>query len=113
MILTTISPSEGCWRLMAIQNPSSQKRATFVAAQGPPAILGGFPFASNQPRSLQPLKGDKQRTRIEAENALAHLFEPDGDPISVHGFERQRFQNKHVQSALDEIPRLVRHRCLP
>ncbi len=54
--------------------------------------------------------GDKQRTCIEAENALAHLSKPDGDPISVHGFERQSFQNKHVQSALDEITRLVRHK---
>ncbi|MGA8104391.1 MAG: hypothetical protein WB869_19685, partial [Candidatus Acidiferrales bacterium] len=50
---------------------------------------------------MQPLKGDKQRTCIEAENALAHLFEPDGDPLSVLGFERQRFQNEHVQSALE------------
>jgi hypothetical protein len=58
---------------------------------------------------LQPLKGDKQRTCIEAENALACLFEPDGDSISVHGFERQGFQNEHVQSALDEVTRLVRH----
>src|SRR6266404_5442548 len=75
-----------------------------------PAILGGFPFASDQSISLQPLKGNKERTCIQAENAFAHLFEPDGDPISVHGFERQRFQNEHVQSALNEIARLVRHR---
>src|SRR5260370_22350073 len=77
------------------------------------AILGGFPFASDQPRSLQSLKGDKQRTCIEAENAFAHLFEPDGNPISVHGFKRQRFKDEHVQSALDEITRLVRHRRIP
>jgi hypothetical protein len=35
-----------------------------------PAILGGFPFASDQARLLQTLKGDKQRTRIGVENAL-------------------------------------------
>ncbi len=62
---------------------------------------------------MQPLKGDKQRTGVEAENAFAHLFEPDRDPISVHGFERQRFQNEHVQSALHEITRLVRHGPIP
>jgi hypothetical protein len=62
---------------------------------------------------LQPLKGDKQRTRVEAENALTHLFEPDGDPISVHGFERQRLQDEHIQSALNEITRLVRHKRIP
>jgi len=49
---------------------------------------------SDQPISLQPLKGDKQRACIETENALAQMFEPDGNPISVHGFERQRFQNE-------------------
>jgi len=31
----------------------------------------------------------------------------------VHGFERQRFQNEHVQSALNEITRLVRHGRIP
>jgi hypothetical protein len=28
----------------------------------------------------------------------------------VHRFKRQRFQNEHVQCALDEITRLVRHK---
>jgi hypothetical protein len=27
----------------------------------------------------------------------------------VHGLERQGFQNEHVQSALNEIARFVRH----
>src|SRR5439155_18033688 len=66
-----------------------------------------------QPRSLQPLKGDKQRTCIEAENALTHLFEPQRDPITMHGFERQRFQNEHVQSALNEITRILGHKPAP
>jgi hypothetical protein len=62
---------------------------------------------------LQPLKGDKQQTCIEAENALAHRFEPDRDSLSVHRFERQRLQNEHVQSALDEITQPVCHRLVP
>src|ERR1700686_4571993 len=62
-----------------------------------PAMLGDLPFALDQAISLQPLKGDEQRTCSETVNALAHLFEPDGDSISVHRFERQRFQNEHVQ----------------
>src|SRR5437667_4938186 len=78
-----------------------------------PAVLGRFPFAFDQSIPLQPLKGHKQRTCIETENALAHLFEPHGDPVSVHGFERQRFQNEHVQGALDEITGLVPHGRLP
>jgi hypothetical protein len=31
----------------------------------------------------------------------------------VHRFERQRFQNEHIQSALHEIARLVRHERTP
>jgi hypothetical protein len=31
----------------------------------------------------------------------------------MHGFERQGFQNEHVQSALDKITGLVRHSFLP
>jgi hypothetical protein len=77
------------------------------------AILRGFPFALDQPGALQPLKGHEQGTRIDAENSLAHLFEPDGNAVPVHGFERQRFENEHVQSALDDIARLVRHKRLP
>src|SRR5579883_551056 len=38
----------------------------------PPVILGLFPLASDQPVSLQPLNGHKQRTRINPEHALAH-----------------------------------------
>src|ERR1035438_422729 len=60
------------------------------------AILGGLPFTSDQSGSLQPLEGNKQRTSIHAEDAPAYLFDADGNPISVHGFERQRFQNEHV-----------------
>jgi hypothetical protein len=71
-----------------------------------PAVLGGFPFTSDQPRASQALEGNKQRTCVEAEKAFAHLFELDGDSISVLGFERKRFQNEHIQSALDEITRL-------
>ena len=32
--------------------------------------------------------------------------EPDDDPTCVQGFERQRFQNEHVRSALNEITQL-------
>jgi hypothetical protein len=45
---------------------------------------------------LQPLEGNKQGSRTDAEHALAYLFDADGNPISVHRFERQRFQNEHI-----------------
>ena len=49
---------------------------------------------------------------IEAENALAHLVEPNGNPYRCMG-RRQGFQNEHVQSALDKIMDLSCQRFLP
>jgi hypothetical protein len=58
---------------------------------------------------LQPLKSNEQRTRIDPENALAHLFDAERNPVSMHGFQSHRPEDEHVQRALDEITRLVRH----
>jgi len=75
-----------------------------------PAILGGLPFAFDQPGSLQALKGDEQGACIKAKNTLTHLFEADSDPVTVHGLEGQGFQDEHVESALNEVTRFFRHR---
>ena len=66
---------------------------------------------------MQALKRNEQRAGVDAENALAHLLDANGDAIAVHGLEREGFENQHVESALDEIGgivgRLIRHRGLP
>jgi hypothetical protein len=62
---------------------------------------------------LQPLKSNEQRTRIDPENALAHLFDAERNPVSVHGFQSYRPEDEHVQRALDEITRLVCHKPTP
>jgi hypothetical protein len=56
-----------------------------------PVILGGFPFAFDQSSPLQSLKGNKQGARVDAKNAFAHLFNPDGDSISMRGAPAPRF----------------------
>jgi hypothetical protein len=45
---------------------------------------------------VQALKADKQRTCVDFEDSFAHLLDSDSDPISMHGFERQSFQDEHV-----------------
>src|SRR5207245_8928380 len=67
------------------------------------SLHDALPISSDQSISLQPLKGDKQRTCIEAENAFAHLFEPDGNPISVHGFKRQDRKSTRLNSSHGSI----------
>src|SRR6266550_3064825 len=47
---------------------------------------------------------------FRAENALAHLFDSHGNPISMYRLQRQRFQDEHIERALDEITRLVWHK---
>src|SRR5207248_8421904 len=55
----------------------------------------------------------RSRACVDAEDAVAHLFEADSNAVAMHGLERQRFQNEHVQSALDEITWLVCHGSVP
>jgi hypothetical protein len=74
----------------AVQPLSSMLRQSVVLSS--PAVLGGFPLASDRPGSLQALERHKQRTRIHMEHAVADLFDADGNSISVHGLQRQRFQ---------------------
>jgi hypothetical protein len=52
---------------------------------------------------LQTLKSDKQRTGIDFEHPLAHLFDSDGDSISMHGLEGQGFKDEQVESPLDDF----------
>src|SRR5271170_3020318 len=63
---------------------------------GPPVILCSSPFATDQFSSLQPLEGNKQGTRVDAEHVPADLFDADGNPVSMHGFQLQRFQDEHI-----------------
>src|SRR4029077_8903652 len=62
----------------------------------PSVILSGFPLAFDQSRSLQALEGDEQGAGVDAEYALADLFDADRNPVSVHWFQCQRFQNEHI-----------------
>jgi hypothetical protein len=86
------------------------------------ACYSRLPFASDQPRSWQPLKGDKQRTCIETENALAHLFERTairypcmGSSASVFRMSMSRVPSTRSLgwSALDPFPMRIKRKNTP
>src|SRR5258708_37672091 len=88
--------------------PSQRRQQVILRA---PVVFRVPPFALEPAGPLQPAECRKQRSRIHLEDALADLLDAHGYPIAVHGFQFQRFQDQHVQRALDETARLVRHKA--
>src|ERR671918_766909 len=70
-----------------------------------PVVLGGAPFARDQPVPLEPPQGGKQRSRVHLEDASADLLEAHPDPVSVHRLQRERLQDQHVQGPLHQVTR--------
>ena len=56
---------------------------------------------------MPPLQSNKELAGVDTECSVAHLLEPDRNSISVHRFESQRFQDQHVESALDKVTGFV------
>src|SRR5215212_1053383 len=74
-----------------------------------PVVFGHAPFAVDETLTLEALESEQQRPGVHAKNALAHLFNPLRDPKPVHRLEAQRFQDEHVERALDDVRRWLRH----
>src|SRR5258708_19040168 len=74
-----------------------------------PVVLRVPPFALEPAGPLQPAERRKQRSRVHLEDALADLLDTHRYPVAVHRFQFQCFQDQHVQRALDQATRFVRH----
>jgi hypothetical protein len=74
-----------------------------------PVIFGRFPLALDESSPVQPLKRHKQRTRVHFEDAFAYLLDPESNPITMDGFERDYLQDEHVECALYEITLFFGH----
>jgi len=74
----------------AVQPLSSLLRQSVVLSS--PAVLGGFPLASDRPGSLQALERHKQRTRIHMEHAVADPFDADATPYPCMGSSASVFK---------------------
>src|SRR5450432_1134199 len=95
----------------AVEPLSARFRQTVIFCA--PAVLRSLPLALDQPGALQALQRDKQRTCIHAKNTLTDLLDPHRNPESMHRLQRQRFQNQHVQRALHQVARFLRHQSTP
>src|SRR5205085_11410266 len=66
-------------------------------------ILGLTPFGIEPTHALQPLKRGKERPGIDFEDAARNLLNPASDTEAMHRFQAERFENEHVQRALDYV----------
>src|SRR2546425_9467871 len=96
---------------LALQLLSSRFRQSVVFRA--PVVLRGAPFAFEQPIALQPAEGRKQGACVHLKNAPADLLDAQGDSVPVHRLEGKRFQDEHVERALHEGSRILRHGSAP
>src|SRR5580704_7663159 len=76
---------------------------------GAARVLGLAPLRVQPSGALQPLQRREQRSWIHLEYAARDLFHAAGDTKAMHGLQAQRFQDQHVQRALDYVRFLVVH----
>src|SRR5215469_1474936 len=80
---------------------------------GPAIILSCPPLRLNPSGTLETAERGKEGTGIHLKNAFADLLDAHGNPITVHRFQRQRFQDQHVQRPLHQIGCFVCHQASP
>src|SRR4029079_18220964 len=68
-----------------------------------PRIRGVATLGVEPPGSLEPCQRGQQRPGIDLEHSARDLLDPARDAEAMHGFEAERLENQHVQSALYEI----------
>jgi hypothetical protein len=61
-------------------SPSFGKSAVFCS----PTVLRLLPLCLDQSSPVEPLNSEKQPACVEANNALAHLFDSNGNAVPVH-----------------------------
>ena len=49
------------------------------------------------------LEGGEERSGVHLEDAARDLFDASRDAVSVHRLEAQRFEDEHVERALNDV----------
>ena len=70
---------------------------------GATIIFGRVPFGFDRAGTFHAAERGEQRTGIDAEDAVADLFNAKGNAVAMHGFESQGFEDQHFESSLDEV----------
>src|SRR6266566_178200 len=74
-----------------------------------PVVLRRPPFALEPARPFEPAECRKERPWVHLKHAFADLPDAKSNAVAVHGFQPQRFQDEHVQRALHQSTRFLRH----
>src|SRR5437899_1755376 len=69
----------------------------------PPVIGRLAPLGFDQPIQFQAMQRGIKRSFFDAQHFLRDLLNGLRDAVSVHGPTRERFQDKHLQRALDQL----------
>ena len=61
------------------------------------------PFGFEPSSALQTIQRGEQRARVDLEHTPRDLLDPAGDAEPVHRLEAQRFEDEHVERALNDV----------
>jgi hypothetical protein len=76
---------------------------------GAAIVFGGAPFAVDPAGALEAEERGAEGAGVDLEDAFTDLIDADGDAVAVHGFERESFEDEHVESSLDDGGGFIGH----
>jgi hypothetical protein len=90
--------------------PAAGSRAEFLSSLsgnpvklGPAIVLANAPFGGNHPAIFEAVKGRVQGTLFDVEGVLGAVLDDSRNGVSMRWSHHQRAQDKHVQSALQDV----------
>src|SRR5581483_9508606 len=89
-------------RLPFFSEPRASRRRQRVVA-GAPIVLRRVPRRADEALALEAVERGIERPLPHLEEMLRAVLEPLGDAPAMHGAELQRFQDEHVERALEQL----------
>src|SRR5690349_2371025 len=94
------SESPPALRLLSQGAPAGRGEAVKARAS---IALRRPPFARDEPLVLEALQRRVERALVHLERTVGDLLDALADPPSMHGGERERLQNEHLDRAAEDI----------
>src|ERR1700674_4400481 len=94
---------------LEVAAPQPRERIKFGAA----IVLAGSPLCLNPAFLLELVQGGIERAVADLENVAGDLLEADADGEAVERLESENFEEKKIESALDEVGGFGHNGVLP
>jgi hypothetical protein len=105
----TLNTAVAYSRHTELSRRSCVRRPGELVVLAPAVVLREPPLALHVPALLEPVERLVERRIVHDEGAVGALPDPSGDGVAVHRLPGQRLEHQHVERAVEEIDRRLRH----